>query len=130
MFALQPSKCTECRICMEICSITHTGLNTTKRSRIWVEEDWPETPAIRVCLACETRGCIEACPAGALSWNGWVRVDSKACESCGLCEEACPVGGIRMDPETNLPMICDTCSGEFHCLRWCPTKAIERGSNQ
>jgi Fe-S-cluster-containing hydrogenase component 2 len=35
-----------------------------------------------------------------------------------------------MDPETNLPMICDTCSGEFHCLRWCPTKAIERGSNQ
>ena len=126
MIEVHPSLCTECQICMEICSWTHFGKNTTKRSRLWVDGEWPSAPTISVCVPCEERECIAACPTGALSWDGWVRIDKEACDACGLCVDACPVDGIRMDPIVNLPMICDTCEGEFQCAQWCPTKAIER----
>jgi Fe-S-cluster-containing hydrogenase component 2 len=120
------SLCTECQICMEICSQVHYGESNPKRSRIRVEAEWPETPFIRVCLACKGHECVPACPHDALEWDGWVRVDKTLCDSCGACMEACPVKGIRMDPVTALPLICDTCQGAFQCVDWCPTKAIER----
>jgi Fe-S-cluster-containing hydrogenase component 2 len=31
-----------------------------------------------------------------------------------------------MDPVTNYPLVCDTCEGDFQCVRWCPTQAVER----
>jgi Fe-S-cluster-containing hydrogenase component 2 len=31
-----------------------------------------------------------------------------------------------LDPITHLPLVCDTCDGDFQCVRWCPTQAIER----
>ena len=126
MIEIRPSQCTECQICMEICSYTHFGENSTKRSRIWVDGEWPKTPSIFVCLPCEERECIAACPTGALSWDQWVRLEKDSCDACGMCEDACPVDGIRMDPVVNLPMICDTCEGDFQCVQWCPTNAIER----
>ena len=126
MFTIQRSRCTECEICMEICSFSHVGENTTKRSRIWVDGDWPKTPLITVCLACEAHECVDACPTGALKWDKWVVLDKDACDACGVCVDACSVNGIRMDPVTNHPLICDTCQGEFQCIQWCPTQAVER----
>ena len=130
MLAVQPSRCTECEICMEICSFSHVGENTTKRSRIWVDGDWPKVPKICVCLDCEDRDCVDACPTGALTWDQWVVLDKDACDECGVCEDACPVDGIRMDPVNNLPLICDTCQGEFQCVQWCPTQAVERNASE
>jgi Fe-S-cluster-containing hydrogenase component 2 len=118
--------CTECQICMEICSWTHFGNNTTKRSRIAVDTDWPQVPTIRVCLACKDYECVDACPLDALKWDDWIRLDKDKCDACGLCAEACPVDGIHMDPITELPLICDTCKGEFQCVRWCPTQALKQ----
>jgi Fe-S-cluster-containing hydrogenase component 2 len=126
MIKMTRSKCTECQICMEICSWIHFEENTTKRSRIWVEADWPEMPTLRVCLACKDHDCIQACPNGALAWDNWIQVDKDLCDSCGMCVEACSVKGIRMDPMTHLPLVCDTCEGGFQCVQWCPTQAIER----
>jgi len=31
-----------------------------------------------------------------------------------------------MDPTTELPLICDTCEGNFECVRWCPTQAVSK----
>jgi len=127
VIAIKKNRCTECGICMEICSWSHFGENNLKRSRIWVSADWPHVPTIKVCLACQDHECVEVCPADALEWNGWIRLNADACDFCGACVDACPVDGILLDPKTNLPLICDTCSGSFECTRWCPTNAIEIG---
>ncbi len=126
MIKIKRSQCSGCRICMAICSWAHFGENSTKRSCIVVEDEWPETPVIQVCLACKKHECVNACPNDALRWDNWVCLDQKLCDSCGICVEACPVNGIKMDPVTVLPLICDTCRGEFKCVQWCPAQAIER----
>jgi Fe-S-cluster-containing hydrogenase component 2 len=111
---------------MQICAWEHVGENNPKRSRIWVESTWPEEPDIFVCRACESRECIASCPTQALKWVGWVEMDTELCTACGMCEESCPVGGIRLDPVIHIPLVCDTCKGNYHCVQWCPTQAIER----
>ena len=126
MLKIRRSRCTECQICMEICSLTHFGIHTTKRARIRVEGEWPQTPNIRVCLACKDHECVAACPHEALRWEDWVRLDPAVCDGCGACAQACPVRGIQMDPVANLPLVCDTCEGAFQCVRWCPTQTLER----
>ena len=126
MINIMPSLCTECQICMAICSWEHFGETTTKRSRITVDADWPQTPNIMVCLACKQHECVEACPHDALIWDNWIVLDKDRCDSCGICIEVCPVSGVHMDPHTNLPLICDTCGGKFQCVAWCPTQALKR----
>ncbi len=126
MFLIRARRCTECQICMQVCSFHHFGLATTKRSRIRVEADWPEKPTIRVCLDCPGRECIAACPNKALSWGGFPVLDPDLCDSCGECAAACPVDGIAFDPVTDLPLVCDTCGGEYLCVKSCPTQALER----
>lgn len=126
MFEIHPLRCTECQICMQICAWEHYGQNNPKRSRIWVEADWPKEPTISVCLACQERECIRSCPTDALQWDGWVRLNEDLCDSCSICVEACPVMGLRMDPHSQTPLVCDTCDGAFQCIQWCPTSAIEK----
>jgi NAD-dependent dihydropyrimidine dehydrogenase PreA subunit len=48
------------------------------------------------------------------------------CTQCGECVEACPVGGVRLHPQTGYPHICDTCDGVYSCAKTCPTGAISR----
>jgi len=126
MFKLNPSRCTECQICMQVCSWQHFTENSPKRSRIRLEAEWPEEPRILVCLACKEHECVKACPTGALQWDGWVRVKENLCDGCLACAEACPVDGIRKDPRGIVPLVCDTCQGSFQCAKWCPTGAIQR----
>ena len=126
MIKIIRSLCTECQICMQICAWEHLGAHAPKRSRIWVEAEWPKEPDIFVCLTCKNHECVQACPNDALLWDGWIKLDSSLCDSCGICMDACPVKGIRMDTVTNLPLICDTCGGQFKCIKWCPTQAIRR----
>ena len=86
MFEIHPSRCTECQICMQICSWEHLQMHNPKRSRIWIDADWPAEPSISVCLACKEHECVEACPTGALEWDGWGR--RRAEEILGLNAEA------------------------------------------
>jgi len=119
-----PSLCTGCRICEMICSFTHEGAIAPKRSRIRIRSNWPQEEIILLCLACEPKKCIEGCPEGALSWNGYLRMDEQKCTACLLCTEACPYGGILTETSKKTPFFCDTCQGEFQCIKWCPTKAV------
>ena len=83
MIKLNRALCTECQICMIICSWTHFGENTTKRSRVLVDAKWPEIPAIKVCLACPNHECVTACPHDALAWENWIQLDKERCDGCG-----------------------------------------------
>ena len=97
MLKLKRKLCTECQICMVICSWTHFGENTTKRARINVAGVWPKVPVIRVCLACQDHECVTACPHEALTWSNWVHLDKNQCDGCAVCVDACPVGAIRIE---------------------------------
>ena len=124
MIKLNRARCTECQICMMICSWFHFGENTTKRSRIIVDAKWPDVPNLNVCLACPDHECVSACPHDALAWENWIQLDKDRCDGCGACMDACPVNGVHMDSRTDFPLICDTCEGQYQCVQWCPTKAI------
>ena len=124
MMKTVPPFCTGCRICEMICSITHEGGIAPKRSRIRIRSNWPDEEKIHLCVACEPKPCIGACPEGSLSWEGYLRLNEEKCTACYLCTEACPYEGIRTEPTKRYPLFCDTCEGKFECVQWCPTKAV------
>ena len=128
MLKLSTQNCTECKICQQICSLEHYGYHAPKRARIHINADWPKKPNINICIACSKKECIKACPQNALEWDGWVKVDTVLCDSCGLCVEACQTNGIYLDKKSQKPLICDTCKGQYLCVQWCPTQAIKKRS--
>ena len=127
MFKLKKRQCTNCRLCMLACTTAHyPEVQGTKLSRISIGDAWPEVGSINVCIACKEQACINVCPEDALSWDGCVVLMEEKCIQCSDCAEACPVDGIHMHPATGYPLICDTCSGLFSCVKTCPTGAIAR----
>ncbi len=127
MFTLKKSSCTYCRLCMLACTAAHEpGVQSVKMARIHIEDDWPEVRGIGVCVACKEQLCIMTCPEDALSWRGHIVLDQDKCTTCHECVEACPYQAIMVHPETNYPLVCDTCGGRFSCVNTCPTGAIAR----
>lgn len=53
-------------------------------------------------------------------------VDNK-CNSCGICEKACPVRNIKMTD--GKPVWLHHCEQCVACLQWCPQEAIQVGKN-
>lgn len=61
----------------------------------------------KICDNAEECNGIAACPTGALSWNETdktIEIDDSKCTSCGICEESCGVGAIKVakDKEEHL----------------------------
>lgn len=118
-------KCAFCKICEFSCAKFHYGKYGDAISRITIIRKSPLMFKCLICTRCEKRYCISACPTKALSYKGGnIVVDEKLCNSCGDCVKACPFMGIRLHPETKIPIICDLCNGDPSCVKACPKGAL------
>jgi len=123
-----PQRCTGCRLCELICSLTRHGESNPKRSRIHVvkiERFFVDVPI--TCKQCLHPSCVAECPTGALEKGDdcLIMVDEEACTGCGRCVGACLFGALSIDPSTKTAIVCDLCQGEPRCVQWCPTGALE-----
>lgn len=124
-------KCTGCKTCETVCSLRNTGRVQPARSRIKVisfEKRGEYHNFIpMVCQQCSTPLCMEACPTGAISRNettGAMVVDEDKCVGCKVCSIACPIGGVSIDPVSNVAFKCDLCDGDPECVKYCDIEAI------
>jgi carbon-monoxide dehydrogenase iron sulfur subunit len=126
---IDPEKCTGCRICEIVCSLTKEGVINPTRSRIQVVKVDPVSLSIPVvCQQCYDAPCIAVCPVGALSRHGttgMVNHDRDLCIGCKSCAAVCPFGAIGIDTSAEKVFKCDLCGGEPTCVKFCETKALE-----
>ena len=120
---VHPDRCTGCESCVLSCSFYHEedfGL-TLSRINLEMEEEVADfTP--QVCIQCEGRFCISACPQDALTVDaetGAIELNRAKCTGCGLCGEACPHSGVHFPEKGSEPLICDLCGGDPECVKAC-----------
>lgn len=79
------------------------------------------------CNQCSEPVCLDTCPTGAITRSaedGVVRIENTKCLGCGLCDLACPYGGIDFRPGSKKASKCDLCDGDPQCVAACPAHAI------
>ena len=79
------------------------------------------------CNQCSEPACLDVCPVGAISKNeadGIVRINDSKCLGCGVCNLACPYGGIDFRAGSKKAAKCDLCNGDPECAKVCPIQAI------
>jgi len=88
-----------------------------------------------VCKHCETAGCLEACPTGALVRTEFesVYLQPDVCNGCGYCVVSCPFGVVEKDEEDGRAFKCTFCYDRQKagltpaCAKVCPTESIQFG---
>lgn len=88
-----------------------------------------------VCKHCETAGCLEACPTGALVRTEFesVYLQPDVCNGCGYCVVNCPFGVVEKDKEDGRAFKCTFCYDRQKagltpaCAKVCPTQSIQFG---
>lgn len=122
-------KCTGCRQCELVCSVSHDGISNPSRSRINVVKWEAEGLYIPVsCQQCEDAPCMTVCPVKAISREkslDYVKVDYDVCIGCRACVTACPFGAMSFNIMDKKVFKCDLCEGEPICVRFCEVKALE-----
>jgi carbon-monoxide dehydrogenase iron sulfur subunit len=125
---MHPERCTGCRVCESVCSLSHDGECNPSRSRIRVIR-W-ETRGIDipvVCLQCDDPICAQVCPTYAIRRDEQSQAmvtRPEVCLRCNMCALACPFGGTLVAPDKKI-LRCDLCEGDPLCVKFCETKAIE-----
>jgi len=124
-------KCTGCRTCETVCSLINTDRVQPSRSRIKViryeKRGEYHNYIPMVCQQCSTPLCMDVCPTNAISRDsvlGAMLVDEQACVGCRICNMACPVGGISIDPVSNVAFKCELCGGDPECVKYCDSGAL------
>jgi carbon-monoxide dehydrogenase iron sulfur subunit len=126
--SVDPSKCTGCGICEYVCTVEKCGTWNPLASRIRVIRLTPLLNATMTCRFCKDAPCVKACTEKALTQsetNGVLIVDESKCDACDWCIQACPYGGINIDPYKRIVIACDLCDGEPKCIEFCPEEALE-----
>jgi anaerobic carbon-monoxide dehydrogenase iron sulfur subunit len=123
-------KCTGCQLCQLACSAVKEGNYSLREARIHISFPFKEKgPKIVVCRQCKKCKCMEACQYGAFKKDertGAVYVDSRECQACYACLDACPFGAVTLHAKSGLPAVCDLCGGDFPCAQVCGSGAIQR----
>ena len=148
MILVDYSKCTGCRTCETVCSAQNhkvsvggtslNGLGNPHLSNIKVYPFNPDVDVPSVCAMCPDNPCIDACPVDPDPKNGQralyrhgntgaITNDPERCLGCGSCAEACRVGVISPNPETDMPeRMCTLCDGDPQCVQRCPFGALSQ----
>jgi len=115
-------KCSGCRRCEIVCSLSHEGKIWPEASRVRVFMLVPGIEVPHLCAQCHDYPCVDACPEDALSVSKEteaVLVDKEKCITCGKCIDACPGKVPFIHPIENYAVICDLCGGEPKCVKAC-----------
>lgn len=133
-----PRRCIACSACEVACKEENNipvgirwihVLKNVKRTNRDVEM---EISSIR-CRHCEDPLCVAACPEGAI-WkrdDGLVLINTKLCNGCKNCIEACPFDAMQFDEQKGIAEMCNMCVHridkglEPSCVAQCPAKALE-----
>jgi Fe-S-cluster-containing hydrogenase component 2 len=122
-------KCTGCRLCELVCSVSHEGVSNPSRSRINVIKWEAEGLYIPMsCQQCEDAPCMTICPVKAISRDqalDYVKIDYDVCIGCRSCVAVCPFGAMGFNVKDKKVFKCDLCEGDPQCVRFCDVKAIE-----
>ena len=116
------ARCSGCRRCEIVCSLSHEGKIWPSASRIRIFMLMPGLEVPHLCVQCHDYPCVESCPTDALSISPEteaVKIDIDDCIACGLCIEACPGKIPYIHPSKNHILICDLCEGEPKCVEEC-----------
>ena len=146
MIIVDYDKCTGCRTCETVCSSYNhkqkvqgemlPGLGNPHYSNIRVYGFNPDADVPAVCAMCPDNPCIDACPVSRDPKTGrkalyredktlTIKNDLERCIGCGSCADACRVGVIIPNPETNKPeRMCTLCDGDPQCVKYCPYGAL------
>ncbi|MGD2087692.1 MAG: 4Fe-4S dicluster domain-containing protein [Candidatus Aminicenantes bacterium] len=122
-------KCTGCRLCELVCSVSHDGVSNPTRSRINIIKWEAEGLYIPMsCQQCEDAPCMTICPVKAISRDpalDYVKIDYDVCIGCRSCVAVCPFGAMGFNVKDKKVFKCDLCEGDPQCVRFCDVKAIE-----
>ena len=88
-----------------------------------------------VCKHCQSAGCLESCPTGAIVRTEFdsVYVQPDICNGCGYCVVGCPFGVIDRSADDGRAWKCTLCYDrqkdgmEPACAKACPTDSIQFG---
>lgn len=126
--SVNTDKCTGCRTCELVCSMTHVRECNPQKSRIHVKRMKMEGVMIPVyCRQCVKPQCAKNCPVKAIKYNekdGIVRVNYDLCIGCKNCIHDCPFGAMTWETNANKVIKCDLCSGKPQCVRYCMDGAL------
>ena len=126
--SINPDICTGCGLCEYVCSLEKTGFPNPALSRIRVIRLTPLLNTAMTCRFCDNPPCVRACPREALRQTekgNLIIVDEEKCDGCGWCIQACPYGGLIVDPDKKVVAVCDLCEGEPKCVEFCPEEALK-----
>ncbi len=148
-FYVNLANCTGCKACEIACKDRKDLPLGVRWRRVyeysggeWIQDNDQMIPSgifsyfvTTACMHCEEPGCMEVCPAGAISKrdDGIVLIDPDKCIGCRYCSWACPYDAPQFNEEIGLMTKCDMCvelqdQGQNPaCVDACPYRALQYG---
>lgn len=124
-------KCTGCRMCQMMCSLSNEGEANYEFARIRISKnDGLGLSAPAPCRQCIDAPCHRACPVEAIVIDpntGAKVINYEDCIVCESCVEACPFGAITVIEKAGETKVvkCNLCNGAPKCVGYCETGAIK-----
>jgi Fe-S-cluster-containing hydrogenase component 2 len=115
VLVIDRTKCSGCRICEAMCSLSHE------------QECNPEKSRIRI-ITSEEEGSVIDVPTDAIYLHpatGARSTNPDKCIGCAACVYACPFGATYVDRARGLALRCDLCDGDPLCAKFCPTGCLQ-----
>ncbi len=124
------ANCRTCRVCEQVCAISHEGYARPAIARINIIFDEFALPgqviSASYCRQCDDAPCMAACPNAAMTrdkTSGAIIVNEEECTGCMRCRKACEWKVPKLHPERKVAIKCDLCAGETSgpvCVQFCP----------